>query len=139
MRGKVYRENKFIQSDASGVHGRTVACQSGKTIGDIMNAIPTMDNVQPATAKSQSISQTFIFQNRLGLDCRSAALLATNLRKFGCDARVEANGAVANGKSVIGMLTLAAGYGSKLRFVLTGSDAGPAMESLSHIFGNNFA
>lgn len=104
-----------------------------------MNAIAASENKRPAPAKDMSLSQTFVLQNHLGLHCRAAVYLAETLKNFSCDAKVEANGAVANGKSIIGLLALAAGYGSKLKFVLTGPDAKSAMESLDCLFGNNFA
>ena len=104
-----------------------------------MNTIASSDGKELAPVKEESISRIFVLQNHFGLHCRAAALLVKTLRNFACDARVEANGAVANGKSIIGLLALAAGNGSKLKFVLTGSDAESAMEALGYLFGNNLA
>ncbi len=109
-----------------------------------MNAIAT--DLSPITAapapvqtKAESLSQTFVLQNRQGLHCRPAALLVKTLTSFDCRVTVEGNGAIANGRSIIGLMTLAAGFGTKLTFILTGPGARRAMNAIQCLFENNFS
>jgi phosphotransferase system HPr (HPr) family protein len=85
------------------------------------------------------ISHIFILKNRHGLHWRPAALLARRLQHFGCEVTVESSGGIANGRSLVELLSLAAGYKAKLTFVLTGMDAEEALATLRELFKNNFA
>lgn len=81
----------------------------------------------------------FVLKNRQGLHCRPAAQLVKSLRDFDCKVIVEGNGATANARSIIGLLTLAAGYGTKLTFTVTGPDTRAAMAAIQLLFENDFA
>lgn len=88
---------------------------------------------------SQTIlRQTFAMTNPNGMHARPCALLAKTLRPFGCEARVEANGSIASGKSILGLMALAAGFGSKLTFSINGSDATQAMAAVHRLFETQF-
>ena len=93
----------------------------------------------PVLVKASMVSQSFVLKNRLGLHCRPAALLVKNLEHFGCKVMVESNGTVANGRSIFGLLYLAAGYNAKLAFVLTGSDVEEAIKMIQRLFESDFA
>ena len=103
-----------------------------------MNA--TVTDSPPGTAQpmAAAVRQTFVLQSRHGLHCRPASLLIKQLKDFDCNVLVAGNGAVANGRSIIGLLTLAAGYGTKLTFTVTGPDAVAAMGIIQNLFANNF-
>jgi phosphocarrier protein len=108
-----------------------------------MNAIvtdsPPVDvPVAPVQAAPKSLRQTFVLNNPHGLHCRPAALLIRKLKDFDCSVLVAGNGAIANGRSIIGLLTLAAGYGTKLTVTLTGPDAKAAMSVIQLLFESNF-
>jgi len=85
------------------------------------------------------ISRVFILKNRQGLHWRPATLLAHRLQHFVCEVTVESNGASANGRKAFELLSLAAGYKTKLTFALKGADAEKAMATLEALFRNNFA
>lgn len=101
--------------------------------------LPTQGPVRPVMVKTRMISRIFILKNRRGLHWRPAMLLAHQLQHFSCAVTVESNGAIANGRKVFELLSLAAGYKTKLTFVLEGTDADKAMATLQALFRNNFA
>lgn len=108
-----------------------------------MNAFATdspsiNDPLGPVQTGAAPVRQTFVLHNRHGLHCRPAALLIKKLKDFDCKVLVAGNGAVANGRSIIGLLTLAAGYGTKLTLTMTGPDAEAAMRVIRLLFENNF-
>lgn len=122
-----------------------VSERTNKTNPNTMNAVLTSHQVLvkeeliPRPVPIDVVSQTFILRNRFGLHCRPCAMLVKALKNFGCTVKVECNGGMADGKSIIGLLCLAAGYGSKLRFELRGTDAKAALTVVQSIFDNNFA
>jgi phosphotransferase system HPr (HPr) family protein len=93
----------------------------------------------PVGAGQEAIRHTFVLNNRRGLHSRPAILLIKTLQKFRCQATVECNGSVANGRSVFELMCLAACFGSKLTFAMSGSDAKAAMAAVQGLFDTNFA
>jgi phosphocarrier protein len=83
--------------------------------------------------------RTFVLHNRQGLHCRPAAFLVNSIKKLACEVTVEANGAVVNGKSIFGLMCLAAGCGTKLAFTITGPEAKEALAVIQCLFESNFA
>ena len=65
--------------------------------------------------------------NRLGLHARPSAMFVKVCSRFKCDIWVEKDGEQVNGKSIMGLMMLAAGLGSKLRITCEGSDAEKAL------------
>ncbi|HTI99427.1 MAG TPA: HPr family phosphocarrier protein [Dongiaceae bacterium] len=88
--------------------------------------------------RAATISKTFVLHNLHGLHARPAALLVRTLQHFRCEMLVTCGDATANGQSIFGLMTLAAGPGSKLSFAATGPDAAPAMEAVAQLFSTNF-
>ena len=64
--------------------------------------------------------------NKLGIHARPAAQFVRAANKFKCDIFVEKDGEKVNGKSIMGLMMLAAGPGSKLLLVAEGEDAARA-------------
>jgi phosphotransferase system HPr (HPr) family protein len=110
-----------------------------------MNALATPPSgapPQPAIphpAGAPALRRTFVLLNLPGLHCRPAALIVRTLNDFASDAAVECGGASASGRSIIELLSLAAGYGTPLTFVISGPDAKNAMAALERLFKTNFA
>lgn len=98
----------------------------------------TQKKLAPAGPTQPTLRQTFAMTNRKGMHARPCALLVRTLRPFACEARVEANGAVASGKSILGLMALAAGFGSNLTFIITGSEAARAMAAVQRLFETQF-
>ena len=76
--------------------------------------------------------------NRAGMHARPAAQLVKLAGRFSADIRLEKDGLEVNGKSIMGVLMLAAERGSQLRVSATGNDAKDAVEALSDLIGRGF-
>ena len=88
---------------------------------------------------SSEIRRSLVLLSHFGLHCRPAALLVRTLEEFNCQVSVEVSGIVVNGRSVLGLLSLAAGYGTRLTFVVSGPQAGEAMAAIQRLFDDNFS
>lgn len=73
-------------------------------------------------------------RNRMGLHARPAAKFVEEANKFKCQIHVVKDGLQVNGKSIMGLMLLAAESGSKLTVKADGPDEAQAIESLSKIF-----
>ena len=76
--------------------------------------------------------------NRAGLHARPAALLVKLAGSFTAAIHVEKDGLQVNGKSIMGVLMLAAEQGSTLRFTATGDDEEEALEALTDLVRRGF-
>ena len=76
--------------------------------------------------------------NEQGLHARPAARLAQEAQKFPCDVRLAGNEAEVDAKSILDILTLAAGQGSNLELRASGPEADSALEYLAGLFKNRF-
>lgn len=94
--------------------------------------------IAPARTSSPVLRQIFIMTNRHGMHARPCALLVKTLRLFACAVKVEANGAVASGNSVLGLMSLGAGFESKLTFTISGSEAARVMAAVQQLFKTQF-
>lgn len=65
-------------------------------------------------------------QNKMGVHARPAAMIVRITNKFKAEVFVEKDEEQVNGKSIMGLMMLAAGKGSKVKFIANGDD-GPAM------------
>ncbi len=93
-----------------------------------------------ATGKSPrtAVRQTFVMTGRNGLHARPCALLDKTLHSFDCEVEVEHDGEITDGRSMFGLMGLAVGYGSKVRFIIKGRDARSAMAAVQHLFETQF-
>jgi phosphocarrier protein HPr len=76
--------------------------------------------------------------NRAGMHARPAAEFVKIAGRFKSDIRVEKDGLEVNGKSIMGVLMLAAERGSRLRLSAKGRDAEDAVNALSDLVGRGF-
>ena len=84
------------------------------------------------------VRKTLIVSNRLGLHARPAALLVQLTNTFNSDITVENNGSKVNGKSIMGLMMLAAAYNTRLHFEVCGPDAQAAMIKIKELFDKKF-
>ncbi len=82
--------------------------------------------------------QTFTIRNKLGLHARAAALLVKTANHFIADVKIEKDGIEVNGKSIMGILMLAASKGARITLKMEGKDAAQAMETLGQLIENKF-
>ena len=83
-------------------------------------------------------SQTFTIRNRLGLHARAAALLVKTANGFNANVMIEKDGVEVNGKSIMGILMLAASRGTKITLRVEGIDAGEALQAIGKLIENKF-
>jgi phosphocarrier protein len=76
--------------------------------------------------------------NKLGIHARPAALFVRTANKFESHITVEKDGEQVNGKSIMGLMMLAAGQGSKLVITAEGHDAEAAVRELESLFQRKF-
>jgi phosphocarrier protein HPr len=81
---------------------------------------------------------SFTLQNRLGLHARAAARLAAVLNEAAGDVWVEYSGRRVNGKSILGLLMLAAPMGTDFHIELEDVDAEFVLEAVSVLIDNRF-
>lgn len=79
------------------------------------------------------IKKEMILKNKSGLHARPAALFVQIANKFLSDIRLIKEGQEANGKSIMGILMLAAEKGSHITLIASGEDAEQAVRELSEI------
>lgn len=84
------------------------------------------------------ITKELIVTNKLGIHARPAAMFVRTASKFECDVFVEKDGERVNGKSIMGLMMLAAGPGSKLLLLAEGPDAAKAVVELEALLKRNF-
>ncbi len=82
--------------------------------------------------------QTFTIRNRLGLHARAAALLVKTANKFASEVTIEKDGLEVNGKSIMGILMLAASTGTKITLKVEGRDSVQALQTLGRLIENKF-
>jgi phosphocarrier protein len=79
------------------------------------------------------IKKKIVIKNKLGLHARPAAMFVQIANKFDCDILVKRGNQEINGKSIMGILTLAANKGSKILLKADGADAQPAVAELEKL------
>jgi phosphocarrier protein len=80
----------------------------------------------------------FTIINQLGLHARAAAQLVQVANRFRAEIHVEKDGMQVNGKSIMGVLTLAAAKGSSITVSVEGDDCDAAMLALAKVIENGF-
>jgi phosphocarrier protein len=82
--------------------------------------------------------QTVKVINRAGVHARPAALLVQAAKDFESDIFFERDTDRINAKSIMGIITLGAAYGSEIRIIAEGKDEKEAVEALVHLFETKF-
>ena len=80
----------------------------------------------------------FAIINALGLHARAAAQLVKAANKYPCDVELECEGQPVNGKSIMGVLMLAAAQGMKVKVKCTGEQARPCLDEIAALIANRF-
>jgi phosphocarrier protein HPr len=84
------------------------------------------------------MTKEFVVLNKLGIHARPAALFVKTANRFTCDIFVEKDGEKINGKSIMGLMMLAAGPGSKLTVHAIGTDASKALLEIEGLIKRKF-
>jgi phosphocarrier protein len=86
----------------------------------------------------KEITRDLVVINKLGIHARPAAMFVKIASRFECDIFVEKDGERVNGKSIMGLMMLAAGPGSKLKVIASGADAAQAMSEIEALLKRKF-
>jgi phosphocarrier protein HPr len=84
------------------------------------------------------LEKEFKVVNALGLHARAAAQLVKTANRFAAEVTVAKDGQNVNGKSIMGVLMLAATHGSTIAIKVDGDDAGAAMEAIGKLVEDGF-
>jgi phosphocarrier protein len=88
---------------------------------------------QPSTARAR-----LVIQNRLGLHARAAALFVQVASGFDSTVSVQKDGETVDGKSIMGLMMLAAGKGSSIDVEASGRDAEACLQALGELVQAKF-
>lgn len=76
--------------------------------------------------------------NRAGIHARPAALIAQTANKFAAEISLEKDSATVNAKSIMGVITMAAGYNTQLVLKAEGPDEKAAVAAITQLFESKF-
>ena len=91
-----------------------------------------------AARKGLEITKELVVSNKLGIHARPAAMFVKIANRFASEIFVEKDGETVNGKSIMGLMMLAAGPGSKIHLRANGADAAQAVAELEALFKRKF-
>src|SRR5437763_17126641 len=97
-----------------------------------------MSGARKLTEIEMKITKELVVTNKLGIHARPAAMFVKTANRFDCEIFVEKDGEKVNGKSIMGLMMLAAGPGSKVMVSAQGQDASQALAELEKIFKQKF-
>jgi phosphocarrier protein HPr len=87
---------------------------------------------------AKKLTKELTVQNKLGIHARPAAMFVKTASRFVCEIMVEKDGETVNGKSIMGLMMLAAGPGSKLSLHANGTDAQEAISEIEALLQRKF-
>jgi len=85
-----------------------------------------------------TLENEFTIVNKNGMHARPAAQFVKQACQFQCDVLVEKDDEQVNGKSIMGLMMLAAARGEKIKLITQGADAEGAMAALGGLISGGF-
>lgn len=82
--------------------------------------------------------QEFLIVNKLGLHARASALFVKTAGKFFSEVKLARDSVEVNGKSIMGIMMLAASKGTTVRLTVDGSDEDEAMQTIGGLIKDGF-
>ena len=76
--------------------------------------------------------------DELGIHARPAAIIAQTANKFESEISIGRDDALVNAKSIMGVITMAAGYNTTLKMIVEGSDESEAASAIEALFESKF-
>lgn len=96
-----------------------------------------METINP-TSNSQGLEKILTVQNKMGIHARPAAMIVRTSNQFKSEIFFMKDDELVNGKSIMGLMMLAAGSGSKIKMTATGDDASEAIKAVEELFIRRF-
>ena len=84
------------------------------------------------------ITKKLTIQNKLGIHARPAAQFVRVASRFQADVSVEKDDEAVDGKSIMGLMMLAVGWGAEITVTADGEDEAAALEALEELINNKF-
>ncbi|OGS04272.1 MAG: phosphocarrier protein HPr [Elusimicrobia bacterium RIFCSPHIGHO2_02_FULL_61_10] len=84
------------------------------------------------------IKKDITIVNELGIHARPAGMIANTSSRFACDIKLVKDGMEVNAKSIMGIMTLAAGRGSIIEVTAKGKDEAAAVAAIVDLFNRKF-
>ncbi|MGF1450205.1 MAG: HPr family phosphocarrier protein [Opitutales bacterium] len=98
-----------------------------------------MSETSKSSADTGELTRELTVQNKMGIHARPAAMIVRVSNKYpDVDLFVEKGDEQVNGKSIMGLMMLAAGQGSNLRFVASGTGAKALLDEMEGLFSRKF-
>ena len=97
-----------------------------------------METKDTTPQTSKQLTKELVVNNKMGIHARPAAMIVRITNKFKADVFVEKEEEQVNGKSIMGLMMLAAGKGSKVKFLASGDDAAQMLTELEQLFARKF-
>ncbi|MGZ8921145.1 MAG: HPr family phosphocarrier protein [Limisphaerales bacterium] len=97
-----------------------------------------MSTTRKPHEKDKEVTRDLVVTNKLGVHARPAAMFVKVANRFTSEIFVEKDGETVNGKSIMGLMMLAAGPGSKLHVRASGPDASQALTELELLLKRKF-
>ena len=86
----------------------------------------------------EPIVEKILIENEMGLHARPAAILVQSIEAFDCEVWIEKDGERVNGKSIMGVMMLAAECGSEITVTSSGPDAAQAIAEIQRVVHTKF-
>ncbi len=84
------------------------------------------------------LDRTVAIRNKLGLHARAAVRFVNLSNRFSSSVKIVKDGDEIDGKSILGILTLAATQGTSIRLLVSGKDEEAALAALVELIANRF-
>lgn len=84
------------------------------------------------------VEKILTVQNRAGIHARPASIIAQTANKFQCEVTLIRDDAEVNAKSIMGVITMAAGYNTTLTLRCEGSDESACANAIEELFNGKF-
>ena len=84
------------------------------------------------------VEQNITIANRAGIHARPAALLVQTTKDFKCNIYFEKGHDRINAKSIMGVITLGAAFGTEIKIIADGEDEELAVEAVVRLFESKF-
>jgi phosphocarrier protein HPr len=109
--------------------------QFGPAIRNFLHHAMETSETSPNGSK---IEKNLSVQNKTGIHARPAAMIVRVTNKYTSEIFFEKDEEQVNGKSIMGLMMLAAGRGSSIKAIIEGSDAQDMMKDLEDLFNRKF-
>jgi phosphocarrier protein len=85
-----------------------------------------------------SLARELPIINRKGLHARASAKFVQTVERYDAEVTVTRNGETVGGRSIMGLLTLAAAQGTTIRVTAEGPQANEALDGIAALLANRF-